>query len=95
MDVRYGSLAESTARISDVRFPLKSGHAQRRDESLLSASNGHESELAAPRVPDGLVRSKPTHKQEYKEDNEDDAEDTDAAVTEAVTVAAEATTEAA
>ena len=48
-----------------------------------------------PRCPDGLVRSKPAHEQQYKEDDEDDAEDTDAAVTEAVTVATEAATEAA
>ena len=29
-DVRYGSLADTAARIRDVRFTPKSGHAQRR-----------------------------------------------------------------
>ena len=41
VDVRYGSLADTTARIGDVRFTSKSGHAQSRPQCLLSAMNGH------------------------------------------------------
>ena len=43
-DVRYGSLADTRARLSDVRFPLESGHDQRRHEFPLSAISGHRAQ---------------------------------------------------
>ena len=37
---RFGSLADIEARIGDVRFAPKSGHAHRRHQCLLSAKSG-------------------------------------------------------
>jgi hypothetical protein len=39
-DVRYGSLAEIRERIRDVRFIVRSRHAHRRQQCLLSAKSG-------------------------------------------------------
>ena len=41
LNVRFGSLADISQHIRDVRFTLKSGHAQRRHRCLLSAISGH------------------------------------------------------
>jgi hypothetical protein len=41
VDVCFGSLADIRERIRDVRFGPRSGHVQRRDRCLLSATSGH------------------------------------------------------
>ena len=43
--VRFGSLTDARARLSDVRYALKSGHVQGRHRCPLSAMNGHHGEI--------------------------------------------------
>jgi hypothetical protein len=40
-NVRFGSIADISERIRDVRFAPESGHVQRRHRGLLSAISGH------------------------------------------------------
>ena len=40
-NVRFGSIADISERIRDVRFAPESGHVHRRHRGLLSAISGH------------------------------------------------------
>src|SRR5262249_47213498 len=48
LNVRFGSLADISQHIRDVRFTLKSGHPQRRHRCSLSATSGHSSSVFVP-----------------------------------------------
>ena len=41
-NVRFGSLADISERIGDVRFSPESGHAERQQRRPLIASSGHK-----------------------------------------------------